>query len=128
MSDVSPHTSLIAGRAEYVSQGELDAAADAFVRSMGWRNQERLTENLRHVTTSCDVMKALRSALVTNFNIYRQDQIRQENEVRRHVPDGWIVPAGDERCGFTMDACQCMKRKGHDGLHGCAHGGWRGDA
>lgn len=41
-------------------------------------------------------------------------------------PEGYIVPEGDERCGFVMDACQCMKRKGHDGLHVCAHWGWRG--
>ena len=37
----------------------------------------------------------------------------------------YIVPEGDERCDFVMDACMCMKRKGHDGLHACAHGGWR---
>lgn len=36
-----------------------------------------------------------------------------------------FVPSGDERCGFVMDACTCMKRKGHDGLHACVHGGWR---
>lgn len=39
----------------------------------------------------------------------------------------YVLPEGDERCAFTMDACTCMKRKGHDGLHACAHGGWRGD-
>lgn len=41
-------------------------------------------------------------------------------------PPGYVIPSGDERCSFTMDACTCMKRKGHDGLHACAHGGWRG--
>lgn len=45
---------------------------------------------------------------------------------RDEPPEGYIVPQGDERCGFTMDACTCMKRKGHDGLHACVHGGWRG--
>lgn len=40
-------------------------------------------------------------------------------------PEGYIIPEGDERCGYVMDACTCMKRKGHDGLHACAHGGWR---
>lgn len=39
----------------------------------------------------------------------------------------YVLPTGDERCDFTMDSCTCMKRKGHDGLHACAHGGWRGD-
>ena len=49
-----------------------------------------------------------------------------------HPPDDPIqpdpqrfVPESDERCGFVMDACTCMKRKGHAGLHACAHGGWR---
>ena len=37
-------------------------------------------------------------------------------------PEGYIIPEGDERCGYVMDACRCMKRKGHDGLHACAHG------
>lgn len=36
-----------------------------------------------------------------------------------------IFPEGDERCDFMMDACTCMKHKGHEGLHACAHGGWR---
>lgn len=39
----------------------------------------------------------------------------------------YVIPEGDERCAFTMDACVCMKRKGHDGLHACPHGGWRGE-
>lgn len=39
-------------------------------------------------------------------------------------PPGYIIPEGDERCTFAMDACTCMKRKGHEGLHACAHGGW----
>jgi hypothetical protein len=37
----------------------------------------------------------------------------------------YIVPPGDERCDTPKDACKCMKRKGHDGLHACAHGEWR---
>lgn len=37
----------------------------------------------------------------------------------------YVIPEGDERCSFVMDACTCMKRKGHDGLHACPHGGWR---
>lgn len=44
---------------------------------------------------------------------------------RDEPPEGYIIPEGDERCGFTMDACQCMKRKAHEGLHACSHGGWR---
>lgn len=49
-----------------------------------------------------------------------------ESAVVAGPPEGYIVPEGDERCDFAMDACVCMKRKGHDGLHACAHGGWRG--
>ncbi len=43
-------------------------------------------------------------------------------------PPGYVIPEGDARCSFVMDACICMKRKGHDGLHACAHGGWRAAA
>lgn len=46
-------------------------------------------------------------------------------EERSAPPEGHIIPEGDERCAFTMDACTCMKRTGHDGLHACAHGDWR---
>lgn len=69
---------IYAGRPEFASEAQLDEAADAFVTAMGWRNQERLAENLRNVMRSCDAMKALDRALVRHFNIYRQDQIRQE--------------------------------------------------
>lgn len=36
----------------------------------------------------------------------------------------WVIPEGDERCDEPKDACKCMKRKGHDGSHACAHGEW----
>jgi hypothetical protein len=51
---------------------------------------------------------------------------RPSSPVAPDAPDGYVVPEGDERCDFVMDACTCMKRKGHDGLHACAHGSWRG--
>lgn len=70
-------------RPEYVSQAELDNAADTFVKAMGWRNQENLSKNLNLVVPDSDALKALKRALVRNFNIYRQEQIRRENEARR---------------------------------------------
>lgn len=69
-----------AGRPEFISQAELDEAADAFIRATGWGNQEKFSHNLINVRESSDVMRALQRALTANFNIYRQDQIRQENE------------------------------------------------
>jgi len=35
-----------------------------------------------------------------------------------------FTPEGDEQCGEPKDACKCMKRRGHDGDHRCAHGTW----
>lgn len=64
---------------------------------------------------------------------HAEGQLSQEREdaaaattgdKREGPPPGYVVPPADERCTFTMDACTCMKRKGHDGRHACAHGGW----
>lgn len=54
--------------------------ADAFVRAIGWGNQEQFSRNLINIAVNSDVMRALDRALTANFNIYRQDQIRQANE------------------------------------------------
>lgn len=83
MADHAPATalgSIYDGRPEFVSQDTLDEAADAFIRSIGWGNQERFSRNLTNVVQASDVMRALNRALVGNFNSWRQDQIRQENE------------------------------------------------
>ncbi len=75
--------SRFAGRPDFVSDEEIALAADKFVSSIGWRNAERLAMNLRNVVKGCDALKALDRALVEDFNVVRQEQIRDEQDVRR---------------------------------------------
>ena len=68
------------GRPEFVSQDVLnDEAADVFVRAMGWANADYLTANLRLTVRQSDALRAIDYALVRNFNIVRQEQIREAN-------------------------------------------------
>lgn len=73
-------------RPEYVSESEIEAAAEAFVAAIGWRNAERLRRNLALTVQESDALKALNAALNADFNVVRQEQIRREwerEEVRR---------------------------------------------
>ena len=67
-------------RDEFASEATLTEAADAFVAAIGWRNAEHLSKNLRYVVRGSDALKALDGALVRDFNIVRQEQIRRKEE------------------------------------------------
>ncbi len=71
------------GRPDYVSEVDIARAAEKFVSSIGWRNAERLAMNLRNVVKGSDALKALDRALVLDFNVVRQEQIREEQDARR---------------------------------------------
>ena len=70
-------------RPEFVSKPDLNDAADAFVAAIGWRNAQRLAENLRLTVRQCDALRALDNALVRDFNSVRQEQIRMEQILER---------------------------------------------
>jgi hypothetical protein len=75
--------SLLDARPVFVDKTDLDAAAEAFVQAMGRGNAEYLSANLRLTVRQSDALRALDKALVQDFNITRQEQIRQEQEAHR---------------------------------------------
>ena len=63
-------------RPDFTSKEELEAAAHVFVSALGKVNADYLRANLRLTIRQCDALRALDAALVQDFNITRQEQIR----------------------------------------------------
>ena len=90
-----------------------------FKREVGCVRWNRLSSLLQDDPTGVD------PGVPSTGQEYRHRPSDPQIEIQAEAMGLRFVPEGDERCDFVMDACMCMKRKGHDGLHACAHGGWR---
>lgn len=82
---VSERASLNEARPEYVNCDTLNAAADAFVLAMGTVNAKYLARNLRLTKEDSDALRALNGALIRDFNVTRQEEIRKANAERHRV-------------------------------------------